>query len=162
MLHVVEPGGDGPPNLVSAVSAVELRRRPTRAADHAVENRSMHALAREMAASPEGVLQKLAETAMAMCRAHSAGLSLLEDADQRRKFHWRAIAGAWVAHLNGEMLREFSPCGTVLDRDNALLFSRPERDFPYLRDVTPPLEEALLVPFPRQGRGDRHDLGRVA
>lgn len=151
MLHVSESESYGEPGLVSAVSAAALKHRPARAADHAVENRALNALAQEMAVSPESVLQKLAETAMTMCRAHSAGLSLLEDGDQRKKFHWRAVAGRWAAHLDGETPREFSPCGTVLDRNDALVFSRPERDFPYLRGVTPPLEEALLIPFHVKG-----------
>ena len=41
----------------------------------------------------------------------------------------------------------FGPCGTVLDRNVALLFSHPERDFPYFGEVTPLLDEGLLVPF---------------
>jgi len=39
------------------------------------------------------------------------------------------------------------PCGTVLDRNTALLCSHPERDFPYFGEVTPLLEEGLLIPF---------------
>ena len=107
----------------------------------------MLTLAQEMATSPAGILQKLAETALVVCRAHSAGLSLLEDDDQKSHFHWRAIAGQWAPHLNGGTPRNFGPCGTVLDRNAALLCSHPERDFPYFGEVTPLLEEGLLVPF---------------
>lgn len=92
-------------------------------------------------------MQKLAETALVICRAHSAGLSLLEEGDQRSNFHWRAIAGAWAPHLGGGTPRDFGPCGTVLDRNTALLFSRPERDFPYFGEVRPLLDEGLLIPF---------------
>jgi PAS domain S-box-containing protein len=35
----------------------------------------------------------------------------------------------------------------VLDRNTALLFSHPERDFPYFGEVTPLLDEGLLIPF---------------
>jgi PAS domain S-box-containing protein len=105
------------------------------------------ALAEEMAASPAGILQKLADTALVLCRAHSAGLSLLEESDQKSNFHWRAIAGQWAPHLNGGTPRNFGPCGTVLDRNTPLLCSHPERDFPYFGEVTPLLEEGLLVPF---------------
>jgi PAS domain S-box-containing protein len=135
------------PTLQSMLSTAELSRRPSRPPDHAAENRAMVALARELATSPEGILQKLAETALALCGAHSAGLSLLEDGDRKRNFHWRAIAGAWAPHLNGGTPREFGPCGTVLDRNVALMCSHPERDFPYFGDVQPLLEEALLIPF---------------
>ena len=133
--------------LASAISIDELSRRPSRPPDHAAENRALVALAQQMATTPEGILQMLADTALTLCRAHSAGLSLLEDGDQRRNFHWRAIAGRWAPHLGGGTPRDFGPCGTVLDRNEALLFSHPERDFPYFGEVSPLLEEGLLIPF---------------
>ena len=107
---------------------------------------------------PEGILQKLAETALTLCRAHSAGLSLLEEGDQKRNFHWRAVAGTWASHLGGGTPRDFGPCGTVLDRNTPLLFSHPERDFPYFGKVTPLLEEDF-DPVLRRWRSRRHDLG---
>jgi PAS domain S-box-containing protein len=139
------------PDLKSAFSTAELSRRPSRPPDYAAENRALIALAQEMAAAPDGILQKLAETALALCRAHSAGLSLLEDGDRKSSFHWRAIAGAWAPHVNGGTPRDFGPCGTVVDRNVALVFSHPERDFPYLRDIKPLLEEGVLVPFHLKG-----------
>ena len=145
-LNAAGKAADGP-QLQSMLSTAELSRRPTRAPDHEAENRALIALAREMAISPEGILQKLADTALVLCRAHSAGLSLLEDDDQRSNFHWRALAGAWAPHLNGTTPRNFGPCGTVLDRNLALMCSHPERDFPYFGEVLPLLEEGLLVPF---------------
>jgi PAS domain S-box-containing protein len=134
-------------NLKSALSTAELNRRPSRPPDHAAENRALISLAREMAASPSRILQALADTALTLCRAHSAGLSLLEKKDQKKHFHWRAIAGQWASHLDGGTPRNFGPCGAVLDCDAPLLFSHPERDFPYFGDVSPLLEEGLLVPF---------------
>ena len=107
---------DGP-ELQSILSTAELNRRPSRPPDYAAENRALLTLAQEMATSPAGILQKLADTALVLCRAHSAELSLLEDDDQRSHFHWRAIAGQWAPHLNGGTPRNFGPCGTVLDRN---------------------------------------------
>jgi PAS domain S-box-containing protein len=137
---------DGP-ELRSIVSAEALKQRPSRPPDLAAESQAIIALAQSMASSPEGILQKLAETALTLCRAHSAGLSLLEDSDQRKNFHWRAIAGEFSSHLNEGTPRDFGPCGTVLDRNAAQICSHPEVDFPYLLGATPPLEELLLVPF---------------
>ena len=104
-----------------------------------------------MAASPEGILQKLADTALTLCRAHSAGLSLLEEGDQKSNFHWRAIAGQWAPHINGGTPRNFGPCGTVLDQDVAMVCSHPELDFPYWAPIKPVLEEGLLIPFHIKG-----------
>jgi PAS domain S-box-containing protein len=147
MVHLVEVQRDSASYPVSALSTAELSRRPSRPPDYESENRALIALANEMAAAPDGILQKLAEAALSLCRAHSAGLSLLEEGDRKRNFHWRAIAGAWSQHKGGGTPRDFGPCGTVLDRNVALLFSHPERDFPYFGEVTPLLDEGLLVPF---------------
>jgi PAS domain S-box-containing protein len=137
--------------VISAVSIAELSRRPSRPPDYLAENRALVALAQKLATSPDDILQKLAETALSLCRAHSSGLSLLEDEDNRENFHWRAIAGEWASHLGGGTPREFGPCGTVLDRNVPLLFSHPERDFPYFGKVAPLIEEALLIPFYLEG-----------
>ena len=141
------PAFAGPAGLRSMVSVAELLGRPSRPPDYEADSRALLALAQSMAEAPEGILQKLAETALALCRAHSAGLSLLEDADQRTQFHWRAIAGEWAPHLHGGTPRDFGPCGTVLDRNAPMVCSHPELDFPYFGSVTPLLEEGLLVPF---------------
>jgi GAF domain-containing protein len=134
-------------DIVSAVSTVELSRRPSRKPNYAAESKALVGLARTMANFPDLILQGLSDTALTLCDAHSAGLSLLEDEDDRRNFHWRAISGDWACHLNGGTPREFGPCGTVLDRNVPLVFSHPERDFPYFGEVRPPLEDALLLPF---------------
>ena len=131
----------------SMLSVDELNRRPTRDPDHEAESRALVALAQEMAVSPDRILHKLAETALKLCGAHSAGLSLLEEADQRQRFHWRVIVGAWEHNLNGGTPRDFGPCGTVLDQNVPLICTRPERDFPYWNEVKPVLDEGLLIPF---------------
>ncbi|MDI3565405.1 PAS domain S-box protein [Bradyrhizobium sp. Arg816] len=135
------------PNLRSMLSTEELRRRRSRPANYAAENQALIALAQELANSPEGILHKLADTALGLCNAHSAGLSLLEEGDGKSNFHWRAIAGQWAPHLNGGTPRNFGPCGTVLDQNVAMICSHPEVDFPYWEPIKPVLEEGLLIPF---------------
>ena len=145
--QVVASKAAAAPNPVSMFTTAELNQRPARSPDYAAENRALIALARAMVTSPESILQKLADTALTLCRAQSAGLSILEDGDQKKNFHWRAIAGEWALHVNGGTPRGFGPCGTVLDRNIAMVCSHPERDFPYWTEVKPVLEEGLLVPF---------------
>jgi PAS domain S-box-containing protein len=142
---------DSVPRSRSMLSTDELMGRQGRPPDYAAECHSLIALAQEMAVSPDSVLERLVETAMALCGAHSAGVSLLEESDQKKNFHWRAISGRWAAHVNGSTPRDFSPCGVVLDRNVPLLCSHPERDFPYFGEVEPLCEEAVLVPFYAQG-----------
>jgi two-component sensor histidine kinase len=138
------------PDLKSVLSTAELNRRPSRPPDHAAENRALVALMEELGASPHNILRKLAETAMAACHSHSAGISLLND--DKTSFHWPVIVGKWACHAGGGTPRDHGPCGTVLDRNVALLFSHPERDFSYFAPVTPLIEEALLIPFHVDGK----------
>jgi hypothetical protein len=52
-------------------------RQPTRAPDYQAESRALVALAQEMTVfSPDRILRKLGETALELCGARSAGLSL--------------------------------------------------------------------------------------
>src|SRR5258708_925581 len=87
------------PDLKSVLSIVELTRRPSRQPDHAAENLALIALAQKMAFSSEGILQQVAQTALRLCGAHSAGISLLEPDGKR--FYWPAIAGQWAKHRGG-------------------------------------------------------------
>jgi PAS domain S-box-containing protein len=150
--------------IQSALSTAELSQRLSRAPDYAAESRALIALAEQLATSPVGILQKLAETALTLCGAQSAGISLL--AADGKRFYWPAVAGLWAAHLGGGTPREYGPCGTVLDNNTALLFSHPERDFDYFAWVTPLIEEALLMPFYINGKAVgtiwiiAHDRGR--
>ena len=139
-------------SLESVITTAELRRRPHRAPDYEGENRALVSLAGEMASTPRNVLQKLAENALGLCRAQSAGISILEEHDGQRMFRWHAVAGRWAGYLGCVMPREISPCGTVLDRNASLLMSRPERHFPFPPEVTPGIEEVLLVPFHVSGK----------
>jgi signal transduction histidine kinase len=135
--------------LESVISTEELKRRPTRPADHAAENTALIALAKEMVTSPNDILQKLADAALALCHAGSSGISLLE-ADGAH-FHWPAITGALAALVGGGTPREYGPCGTVLDRNAPQLMSQPQRYFTYLDAITPSIEELLLIPFYIEG-----------
>ena len=125
----------------------ELARRPARAPDFEAENRALVALAGEMAASPETILQTLADTVLDLCRAGSAGISILEPGGETAVFRWRAATGAAAHIVGGTMPREASPCGVVLAMDSILLLDRPERCFPILRGIGPPIFENLLAPF---------------
>ncbi|WP_437565490.1 GAF domain-containing protein [Sorangium sp. So ce542] len=129
------------------LAAEALALRPPRLPDHAAENRALIALAAAMAGSLEDVLPKLASLLLELCRADSAGVSVLEAEDGREVFRWVAIAGAFAHNAGGTMPRRGSPCGAVLDCDAALLFSHPARHFAAGAAVEPAIVEALTVPF---------------
>jgi signal transduction histidine kinase/ActR/RegA family two-component response regulator len=138
---------DAPVPLEAVITTAELNLRPSRPVDHAPVNGALVTLMQEMVNSPGTILQRLADTALGLCQAHSAGISLLEDEDGRKIFRWHALAGRYAPYLWGTTPREFSPCGTVLDRDTPQLMSYLERHYTYFEQVSPQIVEALLIPF---------------
>lgn len=143
--ELVSPGAA---DLDGVLITDELFGRAPRPPNFEAENRALVQLARAMVDSPQNILQMLAETALDLCSAETAGISLLEVSDSDEEiFCWRALAGTNRSQLGGTTPRGFSPCGTVLDRLKPLLFSDPARHFAYLRENFPPIHECLLVPF---------------
>jgi PAS domain S-box-containing protein len=136
--------------LESILCTDELRNRPGRPPDYAKENSALAALVGALADSPATILQTLADKALEVLDADSAGLSLLTK--DGRRFYWAAIAGAWHPHLGGGTPRDFGPCGDVLDRNITMLFTHWERRYPYLSSAMPLAEEGLLVPFYVNGK----------
>jgi PAS domain S-box-containing protein len=147
----IEQSGASVP-LESILCTEELRRRPARAPEYEKENRALVALAKVMADSPRTVLQSLADTLLDLCKAGSAGVSILTKEDGGQHFYWPAIAGAWKPYIGGGTPRNFGPCGDVLDRNTTLLFNRVERRYSYFEPVQPAVEEAILVPFYVEGK----------
>jgi signal transduction histidine kinase len=141
--------------LESVLCTEELSRRPSRPADYQAETRALVALVLELTNSPESVLQRLVDTALELCRGHSAGISLLEEegppgglSPRGNHFRWHAVAGQWAPLVWGTTTpRDYGPCGTVVDRNRTLLFSHPHRYYLQFADVHPLLVEGLLVPF---------------
>src|SRR5215212_2493898 len=130
----------------------ELERRGSRAPDFEAESQALAALAQEMANSPATVLQKLAESVLELCRAGSAGVSLLELDGENEIFRWQAIVGELASYQGGTIPREASSCCTVIERDEVLLFSQPERHFLAMRGIEPRIYESLLAPFSLNGK----------
>jgi PAS domain S-box-containing protein len=129
----------------------ELSRRRSRAPDYAAENRALVALAREMAANPKNLPQKLVDLALELCRAGTAGISLLKSDAEGKYFSWEALAGKYAPRVGGRTPRNFSPCGTTLDRGAPQLFSVPARYFTYFEGEDSPIAEGLVIPFALNG-----------
>ena len=136
--------------LEAVLCTEELSRRPARPPDYEKENRALVYLAQALADSPRTILQTLADTILEVFQADSAGISLLTKDGLR--FYWPAIAGVWKPHLGGGTPREFGPCGDVLDCNAPLLFKHFELRYTYFKEVTPPVEECLLVPLYIEGK----------
>lgn len=142
---------DAPVSFTSIDIRADLDDRPYRLPDYETEDRALALLAAELAENPQNMLQKLAETALDLCRADTAGVSLLETHAGAEVFRWEALAGIHAASRNGTMPRNASPCGVCIDQDAMQLMYLPDRLFPALRS-DPRFVEALLIPFRYQGQ----------
>ena len=131
--------------MESVFATNQLYRRTPRAARPVAERRALQKLGRGLVDCPKNVLQVLTDVAAEVAQADSAGISILEK--DGAHFRWRAISGVYAEHLGGMTPRDFSPCGTTIDRNTPQLISRPGRYFSYFNDIHPPICEGLLVPF---------------
>ena len=128
-----------------------LAARPARPISLMHQNLALQGLARALAHSHDNVLQQLVESALALCGAQSAGVSLIEYDGADKVFRWHAVAGRWSRYLMGSMPRNASPCGIVVDRHAAQVMPKPELYFPAMLSAEPLATEALLVPFDVMG-----------
>lgn len=136
-----------PGSLEAVIANEELGRRRPRRRRHDGLEQALERLRRDLATSPRRILQNLTDTALQLCQAHSAGVSLLESEGTRQFFRWHAVSGKWAPLVWTTLPREFSPCGTVLDRKAPQLMIDPERYFTPLAQVPPKVFEVLLLPF---------------
>ena len=138
--------------LEAVISTAELAWRPTRPPDYRAESQALVELAEHMARTPQEILQRLVETALKLCHAGSAGVSIIEDEHGLEIFRWHALTGALATHLWGTTPRYFSPCGTVVDTNAIQKMSNLELHYRYFAEVKPTVVEALLIPFTVEGK----------
>ncbi|ASL49036.1 Non-motile and phage-resistance protein (plasmid) [Burkholderia sp. AD24] len=127
----------------------ELFSRPSRSPDFEAEARALRDLAHALAMSDTQMLDTLAREAARLCRADSAGISVLESPpDRPATFRWAAISGHSAPLLNTHRPFDDSLCGVTLALGQPELFRTPQRFFPSIEMLSPPVAEALLVPIP--------------
>ncbi|HEY1800418.1 MAG TPA: PAS domain-containing protein [Terriglobales bacterium] len=126
----------------------DLGTRPLRWPMLEKESRALNALARIMADEPLQLVDTLLQTALELCHADTAGLSVLETtADGEQVFRWTHLAGVLKDYVGGATPRNHSPCGVTLDRNAPQLFKYPGRYFHYFNDVSTPIVEGLVIPL---------------
>ncbi len=131
----------------------EMYRRTPRAPDSGTELAAWKHLSEFLTTEPRVVFQQLAEVLIQACSADSAGVTLQERRDSSGDLQWVCVAGQLapkhLPHLPGH-----SPSGTVIGRQRAELFGRPDRFYTSLQHFTLRFEELLVVPW-QLGSGRR-------
>jgi len=123
---------------------LKARERDPRSkeAEHAVLN----GVASSMHLEHAQFLSAVAQTALDLCNADSAGVSVLMDVPEQG-FTWDALVGRFGPFLNGTAPRHGSPCGVSIDSGEPQLFSHPERLFEWMRGPGIPIVEGLVIPI---------------
>ena len=125
--------------LEDALMTSELTHRRPRVPDDASENSVLVALAREMAVNPCNLLHRLVDKTVDLCRAGTAGISVLKTDTDGDYLACEAFSGVYPPDVGSRIPRHFSPSGTTLDRNAPQLFAYPARYFTYFPQVAAPL-----------------------
>jgi signal transduction histidine kinase len=130
----------------------ELSSRPDGRPNLENESGPLRILARVMASSPRQLPDTLLRLALELCRAGTAGISVLETPPGSESIlRWTNVAGVLKEHVGRLTPRKLSVCGVSLDRKSPQLFSYPARHFRYLNELPVPVIEALVVPLSGAG-----------
>ena len=131
----------------NAAGARDFESRPTRARDVQAERDAYLRMAQLFLSGPNEILHELVNSALELCQAKGAGISLLEG----DHFRWVATGGAFAAFRDAQLPADTSPCTLCLARDVPQIFSV---DKPYydLIGVPPmPFTDGLLIPWHADG-----------
>ena len=142
--------GESQVSLDDIIVTSQLSLRPSRSPDYRAEIQTLKILVNTMSENPHAFWRRLAEAALQLCRAGTAGVSLLDPKDGEDVFRAEAVAGVLSNRLESTMARA-SLCGAAIDRDATQLMHLPERFFSNMRFDLPILE-ALIIPFRVQNR----------
>lgn len=134
-----------PPDLLATRTLVS---RPARAPNLESELTAFREITEVLVDDPSEAPQRILDVVLGLCRAGTAGLSVLRPGrDDQAALHWDAISGALAPHKGAEAPSGSSMCGLCLDAGAPILVSRPGRAFQYLSEMRPSIIESLIVPL---------------
>ena len=134
--------------VVDLRSDSPFRARRLHECDTGSQMEALQRLSRALLEQPETILQELVNSAVDLCGADSAGISIETGSGNDETFyHWVATAGAYSGFLDAILPRYPSACGVCLERGYAQHFTVSERFFEILGVVAPVVTDGLLLPW---------------
>jgi hypothetical protein len=126
--------------------------RPLRPHDPAAQREGIQRIAHALVQRPESILQTLVDTAVELCGADSAGISIQrENAPETEFYHWVATAGEYSGFFNAMLPKEPSACGICLQRGRPQHFRVQQRFFDILGVTAPLIADGILLPWSADG-----------
>jgi len=122
--------------------------RNLNARDIEVQMSGLQRLSKALVDHPETILQELVSSAVDLCGADSAGISIQrEDGSDQAYWHWIATAGVYSGFLDAILPREPSACGLCLKRGHPQHFTVSKKFFDILGVEAPVVTDGLLLPW---------------
>ncbi len=101
---------------------------------------------------PSKILQALADAAVELCGADSAGISLVkENPTDDAYYEWVGTAGEYSGFLHAVLPRYPSACGICLERGTPQLFRVHQEFFDILQVKAPLVTDGILLPWEIDG-----------
>jgi hypothetical protein len=134
---------------VTTISAdTEFGRRVDHVRDIATELEGLRRIARAFVDSPGDILHELADAAVELCGADSAGISIEKEGGTDAEFyHWIATAGRYSSFLDATLPRYPSACGMCLERGSSQHFRVRKPFFDLLGVEAPLVTDGILLPW---------------
>ena len=134
--------------VVDLQSDLEFGRRHIHTRDVAVQMEGMRRLARAFVDSPSTILQELANAAVDLCGADSAGISMEQaGASDEHFYKWIATAGEYGRFLDAMLPRYPSACAVCLERGRPQVFRVSQRFFDLMGLEAPTVTDGILMPW---------------
>jgi hypothetical protein len=123
----------------------DFRLRRSKFHDVEKQSRCFRRLTEAAGKDPQNILQELVDTAIEVCGADSAGISLEEP--ETLGFRWVAVAGSFSKYLNGRTDRYNSPCGKCLDSCRPQLYRVTQPFYDLIGVSAEPITDGVLIPW---------------
>ena len=134
--------------VVDVAAGSPFLSRRLHARDGAMQMEAMHRLAETFVKRPETILQELADAAVRMCGADSAGISMeREDRTEAQYYQWIATAGEYTSFLHASLPQYPSACTVCLYRGGPQHFRVGKRFFDLLGVEAAEVTDGILLPW---------------
>jgi hypothetical protein len=122
--------------------------RNLHARDIGTQLAGLQRLSRALLEKPDTILQELVHTAVDLCGADSAGISIeKEDGNDLEFYRWIATAGDYSNFLGAILPRNPSACGLCLERGHSQHFTVSQKFFDILGVEAPLVTDGILLPW---------------
>lgn len=135
-------------NVVNIGEHPDFIDRPLRERDMVSQRQEMQRLVNLFVAEPAEILQRLADAAVDLCGADSAGISVEKpERGDAEYWFWAATSGQYRKFANSAISRYPSACAVALDRGGPQHLTVTQQFFDLMGFNAPLVTDGLLLPW---------------